>query len=329
MRAILVPEKGKWAELKEVDLGKPREDEVLIKVVYSSLCYRDYLQLKGFYPRMKYPVILGHEVSGIVEEDPRGEYRKGDRVTSLLYFYDSKCDMCSIGYENQCRNKLGYSEELNGFFSQYAIIKRKSLLRVPSEIDMKIASITPCVIAMVYRGLKKASFTKGMSVLVTGASGAVGVHAVQLVKRMGGEVIAVTSSEEKAKLIEKLGALTITSRKFSDELRRRREVDLVIENVGSATLDESMKSLRPGGKLILIGNLDPSSPFNLRLGYVIVKEIEIIGNVSSTRREVEEVMGYLKDIQPIGKTIEIEDVPNALREIEMGTKGVGKVFVRG
>jgi len=68
---------------------------------------------------------------------------------------------------------------------------------------------------------------------------------------MGGEVIAVTSSEEKAKLIEKLGALTITSRKFSDELRRRREVDLVIENVGSATLDESMKSLRPGGKLIL------------------------------------------------------------------------------
>jgi len=268
MRAILVPEKGKWAELKEVDLGKPREDEVLIKVVYSSLCYRDYLQLKGFYPRMKYPVILGHEVSGIVEEDPRGEYRKGDRVTSLLYFYDSKCDMCSIGYENQCRNKLGYSEELNGFFSQYAIIKRKSLLRVPSEIDMKIAS-------------------------------------------------------------EKLGALTITSRKFSDELRRRREVDLVIENVGSATLDESMKSLRPGGKLILIGNLDPSSPFNLRLGYVIVKEIEIIGNVSSTRREVEEVMGYLKDIQPIGKTIEIEDVPNALREIEMGTKGVGKVFVRG
>ncbi len=72
-----------------------------MKVDRAALCYRDTLQLKGFYPRMKYPVILGHEVVGTVEQvgEDVTQFKEGDKVISLLYAPDGECEYCRAGEE--------------------------------------------------------------------------------------------------------------------------------------------------------------------------------------------------------------------------------------
>jgi len=84
MKAAVVPGKGQGLKVQEVPDPKPGKGEVLIKVTRAALCYRDLLQLQGYYPRMKYPVVLGHEVVGVIQEVGEGvNFSPGERVISL------------------------------------------------------------------------------------------------------------------------------------------------------------------------------------------------------------------------------------------------------
>lgn len=136
-----------------------------------------------------------------------------------------------------------------------------------------MAVLVPCVIAMIYKGgLRRASLSQGETVLVTGGAGGgggVGIHAVQLAKAMGGaRVIGVTSREDKAGgAVAKYADEVVIGSKFGgDEVKKRAgEVDVVVENVGTPTLGESLRSLRMGGRLVLIGNVKPDEAYELRL----------------------------------------------------------------
>ncbi len=101
------------------------------------------------------------------------------------------------GLDSYCINALSYGENVDGFFAEYARVSGNALVRVPNGVPDELAAFTPCVIAMVYKGLKRAGGLTygGETVVVTGgASGGVGIHAVQLAKALGARVIAVTRS---------------------------------------------------------------------------------------------------------------------------------------
>ncbi|AOL15727.1 alcohol dehydrogenase [Sulfolobus sp. A20] len=332
MKAVIVPGKGKGYVIQDVPEPKIGKDEVLIKVNRAALCYRDLLQLQGYYPRMKYPVVLGHEVVGTIEqvgENVNG-FKEGDKVISLLYAPDGTCKYCKMGEEAYCHSRLGYSEELDGFFAEKAKIKVNSLVKVGSSVSDEGAVLVPCVTGMVYRSLRRANLQKEETVLVTGASGGVGIHAIQVAKALGAKVIGVTTSEEKAKIISKFADHVIVGNKFSDEAKKIDDINVVIDTVGTPTIDESLKSLWMGGRLIQIGNVDPSQIYQLRLGYVILKDIKIIGHASATKRDAEETLkltGEGKITPVIAGTVRLDEIDKGY-EILKDKKKIGKVLLK-
>ncbi|WP_338601418.1 acryloyl-coenzyme A reductase [Sulfolobus tengchongensis] len=332
MRAVVVPGKQKGYVIQEIPDPIAGKDEVVIKVERAALCYRDLLQLQGYYPRMKYPVVLGHEVVGTIEqvgENVKG-FKEGDRVISLLYAPDGTCKYCQIGEEAYCHSRLGYSEELDGFFAEKSKIKATSLVKVNGNVTVEGAVLVPCVTGMIYRSLRRAKLQKGETVLVTGASGGVGIHAIQVAKALGAKVIGVTTSEEKASTIRKFADYVIVGSKFSDEAKKIDDINIVIDTVGTPTIEESLKSLWMGGRLIQIGNVDPSQIYQLRLGYVILKDIEIIGHASATKRDAEETLkltGEGKISPVIASTIRLDEIDKGY-EILKDKRKIGKVLVK-
>lgn len=334
MRAAVVKGPKQGLSIETVSDPKPSEDEVVIKVRRAALCYRDLLQLQGFYPRMKYPVVLGHEVVGEIEQvgsKVRG-FREGDRVVSLLYAPDGTCEYCRSKEEAYCHSRQGYSEELDGFFADRARIKANSLVRVPDSTSDENAVLVPCVTGMIYRGLRRSPLNAGENVLVTGASGGVGIHALQVAKAMGaGKVVAVTSSEEKAKFLKQFADEVIVGRKFAEEARKRvGDIHVVIDTVGTPTFDESLKSLWMGGRILQIGNVDPTQSYQLKLGYTILKDIKIIGHASATKVDLEGALRLAAEekIRPvIAATLPLEEV-NKGYDILKDKDKIGKVLLR-
>lgn len=332
MKAVVVIGPRQGYKVQEIPEPIPDRDEVIIKVNKAALCYRDLLQLQGFYPRMKYPVVLGHEVVGTIVKKGNDvkEFEEGDRVISLLYAPDGKCNYCQIGEEAYCHSRLGYSEELDGFFSEYARLKVTSLVKVPKGVPDEGAVLVPCITGMVYRGLRRANLKPGETVLVTGASGGVGIHAIQVAKALGARVIGVTTSEEKASFVKKYADEVIVGGKFSDDARKIGDVHVVIDTVGTPTIEESLRSLWMGGRLLQIGNIDPSQVYQLRLGYVILKDVKIIGHASATKKDAEEALkltaeGKIKPI--IAGEVSLDDIDKGYELLKDKHK-IGKVLLK-
>ncbi|WP_069808400.1 acryloyl-coenzyme A reductase [Vulcanisaeta thermophila] len=332
MKAVVVTKPGVY-EIREVDKPVINEGYVLIKVKYAALCYRDLLQLRGYYPRMRYPVILGHEAVGIVVDSRDPRFKPGDRVVPLLIEPDGTCQFCSRGLEAYCTNGVSYGEEVDGFFAEYARVSGNALVKVPNDVPDEVAVLTPCVLAMVYKGLKRAGLEPGETVVITGASGGVGIHAIQVAKALGARVIGVTRSEVKAGVVRKFADHVIVGARFSDEVKRLTGAgaDLVIEAVGTPTLNESLKSLRIGGRVVLIGNVNPDEAFSLRLGYAILKDIEIIGNVRSNRSDITELfrlagLGLVKPV--VAGVYSIDEFGEALSQLSDNSSRVGKVLIK-
>lgn len=328
--AVVVTGKGRF-EVRDIAMPSLNAGEVLVRIKYAALCYRDLLQLRGYYPRMRYPVVLGHEAVGVVEESRDPRFSKGDRVVPILHSIDGTCDMCLRGEEVYCRNRLSFGEEVDGFFAEYARVTGNSLVKVPDWVSDELAVLTPCVLAMLYRGFRRINLNMGETVLVTGASGGVGVHAVQLARAMGARVIAVTRSEVKAKVLGKFADDVIVGSGFSEEVKRRFNggVDVVVEAVGTPTIGESIRSLRAGGRLLLIGNVNPDETYQLRLGYAILKDIMILGNAAANRSDVVSVFGIVK-VRPIEPVVAakypLREFAEALRMLESGSR-IGKVLL--
>ena len=332
MKAVVVYEKGKY-EVRDVPMPRLNDGDVLIKINYAALCYRDLLQLAGYYPRMKYPVILGHEAVGVVAESRDPRFKPGDRVVPLLHEPDGVCEFCMRGLDSYCINAHSYGEDVDGFFAEYARVSGNALVKVPSDVPDELAAFTPCVVAMVYKGLRRAGLMSGETVVVTGASGGVGIHAVQLAKALGARVIAVTRSPEKARFIRQFADDVITEAKFSKvvkDLTNGVGADIVIETVGTPTLEESLRSLRSGGRVVVIGNVNPDEAYQLRLGYVILKDIVMIGNVRSNRSDVVETFKVLRRglVKPvIAATYSLDKFGDAL-ELMRSNSRIGKILIK-
>ncbi|NON61338.1 acryloyl-coenzyme A reductase [Acidianus sp. RZ1] len=332
MKAVVVTGKKEGYKIRDIEDPRPGKGEVVIRVDRAALCYRDLLQLEGYYPRMKYPVVLGHEVVGTIEEvgeDVEG-FNEGDKVISMLYAPDGTCSYCKAGEEAYCHARLGYSEELNGFFAEKALIKVTSLIKVPKGTSDEGAVLVPCVTGMLYRGLMRAKLREGETVLVTGASGGVGIHALQVAKALGAKVIAVTTSEEKSKTLSSFADHVIVGRKFADEAKKLDDVNVVIDTVGTPTFDEALKSLWMGGRIVQIGNVNPAEGYNLKLGYMILKDIEIIGHASATRKDDEAALkltaeGKIKPV--IAGTVSIDEIDKGYEMLKDKNK-IGKILLK-
>ncbi|WP_337860966.1 alcohol dehydrogenase catalytic domain-containing protein [Ferroplasma sp.] len=314
---------------------EPGDDEVTIEQKYTGVCFRDILTQQGFFPRVSLPVIPGHEIGGVVTKKGKNvkAFHIGDRVSSLIYIPCGKCEFCRSGNENLCPNKIAYGEGINGGYSRYVNANERSLVKVPDNVPDEAVPIAACVIAMLYHAIAKVGkIKKGDYVLITGAGGGVGVHAVQMVKALGGHPIAETSSKWKEEKLYKLGAEYIVSSN-SDYNKDVKKItgtgaDIVLEDVGIATFSKSLRSLKTGGRLVVIGNLKPE-PVELPLGLIILKGNSIKGSISSTREDLKKALDLSKSsiLPVIGEKIKLSEINNGYKDM-LDKKIFGRLLIK-
>ncbi|MEM2909862.1 MAG: alcohol dehydrogenase catalytic domain-containing protein [Nitrososphaerota archaeon] len=310
--------------------------EVLLEVEMSGLCYRDLLTVEGYFPRTRLPIILGHEIAGKVIAIGEGVtgFKPGDRVASLTYIPCGKCRYCESGNENLCKQRLTFGEDINGSFANIVKTHERSLIKVPDSVTPEGAAIAACVTGMLLRALKHVARVKqGESVLITGAGGGVGIHAVQLAKVLGCRVLAATSSREKVKRISDAGAdeVLLSDDMMVDEVKQLTGgdgVDVVLEAVGQPTFGKSLRCLAWGGRMVVVGNVTVSS-VEVPLGLIILKANSIAGTIAATKNDLEEALrltaeGKLKPIITVYPLEKIHDAMERMRQKE----SVGRILLK-
>lgn len=338
MKALMVKEFGGPLVLENVPVPQPGPDDVLIRVKACAVDQFDLTIRDGKFPTAKTPIILGHEVAGVVESVGANvdNFKQGDHVTSTLYLTCGRCRYCLTGRETICSDFKGYiGIHTPGAYAEYTTIPAVNLAILPESISFSHGSVLANAIGTPYHALtKRAKLQPGERVIVTGAGGGVGVHAIQLVKMMGAFVMAVDIGEEKLALARELGADIVFDASTGDFSGAAREwtngegADIVLELVGTATFESSLKSLSRGGRMVIVGS-HSGTTLNASPQAMIANEWEILGSRNVTKRELVEVVALVAAgrVKPIVSGIypleEAESLHQRLRKQEI----IGRVVL--
>ncbi|MCP4762875.1 MAG: zinc-binding dehydrogenase, partial [archaeon] len=289
---------------------------------------------------LKMPHILGSDGSGIIKEigNNVSTIEAGDHITINPGISCGKCSLCLSGNQNFCKKFSIKGEHFSGTFAEYFIIPESNIFKLNPEFPFNKAAAAPLAYLTAWRMLvTKGKVKQGDFVFIQGGSGGVSICAIQIAKLLGAKVITSTSSEEKVKILQKMGADHVinynTTPNYSKfvykELTRSKGIDIVIDSVGKATFENSIKLLRPGGKFITCGAT--TGPFtNLNLSSVFWKQLEILGSTMSNQSEFQEVMelvvnGKLDVL--IDREFILEQAQKAEEYLNEGTH-IGKIILK-
>ena len=296
MHAVVLERIGGPEELsyREVPDPAPGAGEVVVRVRAAGVCGRDLIDRRGGFPAMKLPTILGHEFAGEVVSlgDGATRFAVGDRVANLHRPFCGECGSCIIGEIVDCeRAWQSFGHTVDGAYAELCVAHERALVKLPDGIDYVDAAAVGCTAGVALRALREeARLELGESVLVTGASGGVGLMAVQIAKRMGARVIGVTGSQEKAQAIRDAGADDVIV--AGDGFDAPDKVDVVLELVGGATFRSSIRSLARRGRLVLVGNVTLDR-IALNPGAVILYGYRILGSRSYSPRDLEDCFALM------------------------------------
>ena len=312
MKALYVKTPGEEPELevREIDTPSPGEGEALVKVASAGLCNHDVAIMRGLLRRGVNPdVILGHEIAGTVEETGAGTsvLSPGDRVVANLTVFCGECERCVAGHEYRCVTGRGVGHGVNGGFAEYVTLPERCLVRLPDGVDLETASVLACPIAVTLQALKDVvRMQAGETVLVTGAGGGLGVHALQVATALGARVLAATSSPEKLDSLEAYapgGVVLGGELDFSEialALTEDAGADVVVDTVGSATFSSSLRSLTQFGRLVVLGEV-VGNRVSFNLAEVIFRDATVLGSSGAGKAQVEEVVRMVAagEVRPV------------------------------
>ena len=279
----------------DVPTPRPEPHQALIRVIACGFCHHDRSVMAGVLRRGVGPgVILGHEISGLVVEtgtEVTG-LQHGDRVVSILTEACGNCDRCANGREHRCREGQGIGHGRDGGFAEYVALSEYSLVKVPEGVDPVGAALLACPMGVALQAVREtAQVTAGETVVVTGAGGGLGSHAVQAAAALGARVLAVSSSPEKENALLGLGAAEVlgdTGLDFAEvvmALTGDAGADVVIDTVGSALFPSTLGSLAQFGRLVLLGEIVGQS-VSLNPAEVIFRDARILGASGVSRAMV-------------------------------------------
>ncbi len=338
MKALYIEEHGGPEVLRVGELPDPfpSHGEVLVHIKACALNHLDIWVRKGL-PGLKldFPHIMGSDMAGIVEDVGDGvtEFKPGDRVLLNPGLSCGKCEYCIRGEHSLCPNFRIIGEHTDGVCAEFAAVPDSNLIKFGSNLTFEEAASAPLVFLTAWRMLvSRGKIRPGESVLVVGGSGGVATAALQIAKLSGATVYVTTSSEEKAERLKKLGAdeviLDPDFHKVVWKLTNKRGVDVVVDSVGKATWQKSLRSLSRGGRLLTCGaTTGPNPEEDIR--FIFWRQISIIGSTMSNQTEFRQVMRLILEekLKPIvGLILPLDKAVEAHRLLE-GRKHFGKIVL--
>jgi NADPH:quinone reductase-like Zn-dependent oxidoreductase len=338
MKAVRIHQFGGPEVLTYEDVPdpQPRKDQVLVRVRACSLNHLDVWVRKGL-PGVKLPHILGSDVAGEVVEV--GEYvsgfKTGQRVLLAPMHYCGHCAKCVAGLQNQCREFTVLGNAVDGGNCELIAAPAASVIPIPESLDFNQAASVPLVFVTAWHMLVgRAGIRPGQTILVLGAGSGVGIAAIQIAKLFHCRVITTAGSEAKLAKGRELGAnygIDHYKQKISDEVRKitnKEGVDIVVEHVGAATWDESVKSLKTAGTLVTCGaTTGPNVGIDLR--HLFARQLSLLGSYMGTMGELHQVLkhvfaGRLKPV--VDRTFPLGEIRSAHEYLEK-SQMFGKIVV--
>jgi NADPH:quinone reductase-like Zn-dependent oxidoreductase len=302
MKAVRIHEFGGPEVLRYEDVPdpKPRKDQVLVRVRACAMNHLDLWVRKGL-PGINLPHIPGSDMAGEVVEV--GEYitdfKPGQRVIVAPMHFCNRCSKCVAGLQNQCREFTVLGSRVDGGNCELIAVPAVSVIPIPDSLNFNEAASVPLVFLTAWHMLTGlAAIRPGQTVLVLGANSGVGVAAIQIAKLFHACVITTAGDESKMQRARELGADHVINhyqQKISHEVRditHGEGVDIVIEHVGPATWDESVRSLKPGGTLVTCG-ATTGPKVDLELRFLFSRQLSLRGSYMGTMSELYEVLGHV------------------------------------
>ena len=316
--------------LNELDIPKPKDNQILIKVNASSLNYHDLMCALGLIPTDDGRVLLGDAAGEVVEigEEVKN-WQVGDKVMSACFpnWIDGppRYELLSFIGDN-----------LDGYATEYIAIQETAVTKMPSKWSLQEAATLPCAGLTAWRALiDEGRLQSGESVLVQGTGG-VSIIALQFAKEMGAKVIATTSSEEKAEKLKELGADEIINYKEHPkwgekvlEVTDNEGVDHVVEVGGGETFNESIRAVKLGGHIALIGVLSGPAANELVLPRIFLKQVRTSGIAMANHQSQKAMVEYLENskIKPvISDTFDLAELAGAFQH-QIDNKHFGKISI--
>ena len=287
----LVLESNSTLTYKKVPIPeRPKDDtfnHYLVRVKYAGICGSDIgraFNKKAYY----YPLIMGHEFSGVIEEAFKGaKYKKGDRVTAFPLIPCMKCRACRTGNYAQCKNYDYIGSRRDGAFAEFLYIPEINIFPVPDNVRLDHAALTePAAVAL--KGIRKLGIKGGETAVVYGA-GTIGNLAAQWLKILGcGRVVVVDIDDQKLEVARRIGLTTVNSSKedpvdYLESITGGEGANYAVEACGlPVTYRQALLSVSNFGRVAFIGNLSRELKLTPEdMSRVLRREIQIFGTWNS------------------------------------------------
>jgi NADPH:quinone reductase-like Zn-dependent oxidoreductase len=302
-------------EVGQVDEPNVPEGWALVDVKAVSLNHHDVWSLRGIgLPEERLPMIIGCDAAGVDEN--------GNEVVVHAVLGDPEFP----GGEIVDPGRTLLSELHPGTLAERVAVPRRNLVPKPEGLSFEEACCLPTAWLTAYRMLFDRSGLKpGQTVLVQGAGGGVASAAIELGRAAGFRVWATSREQRKRDFATECGAHAV----FESGARLPEKVDVVLETVGKATWGHSLRSLKPGGRIVIAGATSGPDAA-AELNRVFFKELEIVGSTMGTLEELARLVSLvdLSGIRPrIDKELPLSDVAEGLRALAEGDV-LGKIVIK-
>ncbi|PTR27803.1 NADP-dependent oxidoreductase [Pseudomonas sp. GV085] len=331
MKAFIIDRYGKKAALRATEIPEPElgKDDVLVQIHAAGVNPLDLKIRDGEFKMIlpyRMPLVLGNDLAGVVVRVGSGvqQFKAGDEV-----------------YARPDDNRIGA-------FAEFIAIDQRSLALKPKGLTMEEAASIPLVGLTAWQALvEKANLKKGQKVLIHAGSGGVGTLAIQLAKHLGATV-ATTTSTANVEWVKRLGADIVIDYRKDDFEKVLHDYDVVLNSLGTETLEKSLRILKPGGKLISISG-PPDVDFAKSAGLsgflkLVMRLLSYGIRKKARRRGVSYSFLYMRAsgeqlrkitalidsrvIRPVvDRVFPFESTPEALAYVETG-RAKGKVIVK-
>ncbi len=362
-KAAVVYEHNKPVVVEELELGEPKANEVLVRIVASGVCHSDLSVVTGTIPYQP-PVALGHEGAGIIERVGEGVsyVRPGDPVILSFVTYCGSCRMCLKNRVSLCegfstrrgyllddtcrrRNKAGQpipQMSRIGTMSEYSVVPEQSLIKIAPHYPLEKAVLVGCgVTTGVCAVLNTAQVEPGSWVAVIGAGG-VGLNVIQgAVLASAERIIAVDRFATKLDFARHFGATDVVNASECDPVEAVREltdgkgVDYAFEVIGNPkTIEQAYAMIRPAGAAVIVGIARPDARVSLPAQDLAIKEKRIMGSFYGSavpRVDMPKILqlydeGKLKIDELITQHYRLEQINEAFADMEAGKNARGVIL---